>query len=119
LQTLEDIDLYSLPKAEIHFSVERLLKLESLRYTTVSGLMTIRGIEELPKLIYLALSQVKVIDGDYSPIVQSKSLERVFWFGSPFKTPALKELRTLRPDIVIGGNSYNEEYYAKKRMPNA
>lgn len=63
---------------------------------------------------YLGLSQVKVKDNDYSPILQSKSLERVFWCGSPFKVPALKELRKLRPDIVIGGNLYNEIYFAKK-----
>jgi hypothetical protein len=119
LQTLEAIALFSLPKTEVHFSVARLLKLKDLSYTTVSGLATIRGIEELPQLIRLCLSQVKVIDEDYSPIIQSKSLERVFWFGSPFKAPALKELRKLRPDIVIGGNAYNEVYYAKKRMSNA
>jgi hypothetical protein len=119
LQELEAIVLFSLPKAEVHFNVARLLKLKNLGYTTVSGLATIRGIEELPQLIYLCLSQVKVIDEDYSPIVRSKSLERVFWVGSPFKAPALKELRELRPDIVIGGNAYNEEYYAKKRMSNA
>jgi hypothetical protein len=119
LQTLENIVLFSLPKVEINFNVTGLSKLIELSYTTVSGISSIRGIEELPKLISLGLSQVKVTDGDYSPIVRSKSLERVFWFGSPFKTPALKELRTLRPDIVIGGNSYNEEYFAKKRMTNA
>jgi hypothetical protein len=118
LHRLEDIVLFSLPKLEVNFSVAKLPKLERISYTTVSGITTIHGIEELTQLIYLGLSKVKVLDGDYSPIIRSKSLERVFWFGSPFQSPALQELRKLRPDIVIGGNAYNDVYWAKKRIPN-
>lgn len=118
LQMLENIILYSLPKVEMHFNISKLSNLKALSYTRVSGIETISGIEKLSKLISLGLSQVKVKDDDYSPIVQSKSLERVFWCGSPFKVPALKELRKLRPDIVIGGNLYNEIYFAKKSKSN-
>lgn len=119
LKSLEDIDLYSLPKVEINFKVNELPKLIGLKYTSVKEINSIRGIEELTQLKFLGLSQVKIIDGDYSPIVLSKSLERVFWVGSAFKSPALKELRKLRPDIVIGGNSYNEIYWEKKKTsPN-
>lgn len=114
LQMLENIILYCLPQVEEHFNIPKLANLVALSYTKVNRIETIRGIEELPKLIYLGLSQVKVKDNDYSPILQSKSLERVFWCGSPFKVPALTELRKLRPDIVIGGNLYNEIYFAKK-----
>lgn len=116
--TNEDIEPYSLPKVKAHFSISKLANLEGLSYTRVGGIETISGIEKLSKLMFLGLSQVKVIDEDYSPIVQSKSLERVFWCGSPFKVPALKELRKLRPDIVIGGNLYNEIYLAKKSKSN-
>jgi len=119
LQTLEEIALFSLPKVETHFNIAGLQKLISLSYTTVSGILSICGIEELTQLIFLGLSKVKVLDGNYSPILKNKSLERVFWFGSPFQPSALQELRKLRPDIVIGGNAYNEKYWAKKRMPNA
>lgn len=118
LQMLEGIELYSLPKVKVHFSISKLANLKGLSYTRVGGIETISGIEKLSKLMFLGLSQVKVIDEDYSPIVQSKSLERVFWCGSPFKVPALKELRKLRPDIVIGGNLYNEIYLAKKSKSN-
>lgn len=118
LQMLENITLYSLPQVKKHFKIPELINLVALSYTRVGGIETIRGIEELPKLIYLGLSQVKVKDNDYSPILQSKSLERVFWCGSPFKVPALKELRKLRPNIVIGGNLYNEIYFAKKSKSN-
>lgn len=118
LQMLENIDLYSLPKVEVHFSISKLANLKAINYTRVGGIKTISGIEKLSKLTFLCLSQVKVIDEDYSPIIQSKSLERVFWCGSPFKVPALKELRKLRPDIVIGGNLYNEIYFAKKNKSN-
>lgn len=118
LQMLENIVLYSLPKVKVHFSISKLANLKSLSYTRVGGIETISGIEKLSKLTSLSLSQVKVIDEDYSPIVQSKSLERVFWCGSPFKVPALKELRKLRPDIVIGGNLYNEIYLVKKSKSN-
>jgi hypothetical protein len=114
LNNLEDIDLYSLPKVENNFSLLELSKLQGLKYTSVKKINSIKGIEKLTQLTFLGLSQVKVIDDDYSPIIQSKSLERVFWVGSAFQSPALKELRKQRPDIVIGGNSYNEIYWTKK-----
>jgi len=108
LRTLEEIYLFSLPKVEINLNAIRLPKLKALSYTTVNGLLSIRGIDELTQLTYLGLSRVKVQDEDYTPIVRSKSLKRVFWVGAPFKSPALQELRKLRPDIVIGGNAYNQ-----------
>ena len=110
LQTLERINLFSLPKVEVNFSTERLLRLKKLSYTTMSGISSIRGIDKLTQLVELGLSRVKVIDRDYTPIVRSISLKRVFWVGAPFPSPALQELRKLRPDIIIGGNAYNEQY---------
>lgn len=114
LETLENIELYSLPKVEINFDVAKLSKLTGLSYTSVKKINSLKGIEELTQLAFLGLSKVKVIDDDYSPIIQSKSLQRVFWVGSAFQSPALQELRKLRPDLVIGGNSYNEIYLTKK-----
>jgi len=105
LTHLKRINLYSLPNVQRQFSVEQLNRLEDLTYNGVKQLGTIRGIESLPKLTYLGLSQVKVFDGDYAPIVESPSLGRVFWFGGPFKSPALKEIKQLRPDLLIGGNA--------------
>ena len=107
LHTLVQINLFSLPKVEINLNVTKLPNLKSLSYTTVNGLLTIRGIDELTQLTHLGLSRAKVQDEDYSPIVRSKSLKRVFWVGAPFERPALQELRKLRPDIIIGGNAYN------------
>jgi hypothetical protein len=115
LKSLEDIDLYALPKVENNFSFLELSKLERLKYTSVKNINSIKGIEKLTQLTFIGLSQVKIIDNDYSPIAQSKSLERVFWVGSAFQSPALQELRKQRPDIVIGGNAYNELYWAKKK----
>lgn len=105
LSQLKRINLYSLPNVQQQFAVERLKQLEDLTYNGVKELNTIRGIESLPNLTYLGLSRVKVSDGDYSPIVESPSLKRVFWFGGPFKAPALREIKRLRPDILVGGNA--------------
>lgn len=105
--TLTRVALYCLPKVEVEFSPADLPRLEALSYNAVNKLSSIQGIEKLKRLTELGLSRVKVWDGDYMPIVHSKSLKRVFWFGGPFKAPALKEIRRLRPDIVVGGNAYN------------
>ena len=50
---LENITLYSLSQVEEHFNILKLANLVALSYTRVNGIETIRGIEELPKLIYL------------------------------------------------------------------
>ena len=53
LQMLENITLYCLPQVEEHFNIPKLANLVALSYTKVNRIETIRGIEELPKLIYL------------------------------------------------------------------
>jgi hypothetical protein len=105
--TLALVNLYCLPNVEVEFSPSTLPRLEHLSYNAVHKLSSIRGIEKLKRLTHLSLSRVKVLDGDYMPIVHCKRLQRVFWFGGPFKAPALSEIRRLRPDIVVGGNAYN------------
>lgn len=108
LTELKRINLYSLPNVEVQFPLERLTKLESLTFNGVKQLQTIQGIETLPNLTYLGLSRVKVGDDDYTPILRSPSLKRVFWFGGPFKSPALKEIKRRRPDILVGGNAVDK-----------
>jgi hypothetical protein len=105
LRRLRQINLYSLPNVELEFEVTKLKHLESLSYTNVARIASIHGIESLKKLSYLGLSRVKVLDGDYMPIIKCKSLKRVFWHDAPFKAPAMNEIRELRPDILVGGNS--------------
>jgi len=108
LRTLTWINLYGIPNVEVEFCPSSFPQLEHLSYNAVAKLSSIRGIQRLKRLTNLGLSRVKVLDGDYSPILESKSLRRVFWFGGPFKAPALREIRRRRPDIVIGGNAYNQ-----------
>lgn len=105
LRRLRQINLYCLPNVEYGFEACVFRELESLSYNNVSDLASIRGIEKLKKLSYLGLSRVKVLDGDFTPIINCKSLQRVFWHGAPFEPPAMKEIRKLRPDILIGGNN--------------
>lgn len=105
LKRLRKVVLYGLPKLCVEFRPGDLPRLERLSFTGVGKLSTIRGIEKLKRLQYLGLSRTKVSDGDYRPIVESKSLERVFWHGAPFPPPALQEIRRMRPDLKVGGNS--------------
>lgn len=104
LRRLRQINLYCLPNVENGLELGVFRELESLSYNNISALGSIRGIEKLKKLSYLGLSRVKVLDGDFTPIIDCKSLQRVFWHGAPFPSPAMKEIRKLRPDILIGGN---------------
>jgi hypothetical protein len=104
MKRLRQINLYCLPIVEVEFQPNELAQLESLSYTNVASLTSIRGIEKLKHLNYLGLSRVKVLDEDYMPIINCKSLKRVFWHGAPFKPPAMKEIRHMRPDILVGGN---------------
>ena len=62
-------------------------ELESLSYNNVSDLASIREIKKLKKLSYLGLSRVKVLDGDFTPIINCKSLQRVFWHGIRLSRP--------------------------------
>lgn len=105
LRKLRKIVLYGLPQLAIQFQPADLPRLEYLSFTGIGKLSTLRGIEKLKHLRYLALSRVKVLDGDYRPIVECASLERVFWHSAPFPAPALAEIRSLRPDMKVGGNS--------------
>ena len=59
----------------------------------------------LPGLQELSLSRVKIIDGNYDPIIKCPTLKKVFWFGGPFKKPALQTIKKERPDMLIGGNA--------------
>ncbi len=104
MKRLRQINLYCLPNVEVEFQPNKLAQLESLSYNNVASLTSIRGIEKLKHLNHLGLSRVKVLDEDYKPIINCKSLKRVFWHGAPFKSPAMKEIRNMRPDILIGGN---------------
>lgn len=105
LRRLQQINLYSLPNVANGIDPGVFPELESLSFNNVRELPSIRGIEKLMNLNYLGLSRVKVLDGDFSPIINCKSLQRVFWHGAPFPSPALKEIRKQRPDILIGGNN--------------
>jgi len=105
LKHLRKINLYSLPNVRVHFSPAEPEQLVDLAYNNVRDLPTIRGIERLRHLVDLGLSRVTVLDGDYEPIIKCMSLQRVFWHGGPFKSPALREIRHQRPDLLIGGNS--------------
>jgi hypothetical protein len=104
LPRLRGINLFCLPNVKQGLAIPVFRDLELLSYNNVRDLASIRGIGTLKKLSYLGLSRVKVLDGDYRPIVDCKSLKRVFWHGAPFKPPAMQEIKKLRPDILIGGN---------------
>lgn len=105
LKKLKQLVLYSLPKHTQNYELAHLSNLESLSFTNIKNLESIKEIEHLKSLIYLGLSNTKVTDGDYMPIISNTSLRRVFWFGAPFKSPALKNIKNARPDLVIGGNN--------------
>ena len=102
---LKSLVLYSLPKHLKTYQLSGLDQLEHASYTNVKNLDSIKDIEKLPKLSHLGLSNTKIGDGDYSAIIDNHSLKRVFWFGAPFKSPALKQIKSARPDLVIGGNN--------------
>ncbi len=104
VRRLRKINLYCLPNVEIEFHPGKFPRLEHLSYNNVARLSSIQGIEKLQRLKHLGLSRVKVLDGDYMPIVKCKGLKRVFWHGAPFKSPAMMEIRRIRPDILVGGN---------------
>ena len=111
LTKLESITLYSTPKV---FDCSPLALVSTLTAIELNGgykIASIRGFENLPNLEYLALSRVKVADSDYQPIIDSKSLRRVFWHGGPFPPPSLKHIRKMRPDIAIGGNAVMQAHY--------
>lgn len=105
LKRITKINLYSLPNVKVLFDPAKLEKLIELTYNNVRDLPTIRGIEKLTRLTDLGLSRVKVFDDDYQPLIECQSLRRVFWHGGPFKSPALKEIRLQRHDLLVGGNA--------------
>lgn len=109
LRRLRKISLYCLPNVEVEFDPKNFPHLQELSYNNVCKMTSLRGIEKLKQLNYLGLSRVKVLDGDYMPIVKCKSLKRVFWHGAAFKSPAINEIRRLRPDLVVGGNAHNQK----------
>ena len=103
LQHLDEVIFYSTPQLRQYDALQS----SSLTAISLNGpyeIDSIRPIAELKALEYLALSRVKVVDGDYQPIVANRSLKRVFWHGAPFAPPALSEIKRLRPDLLIGGN---------------
>ncbi len=109
LKNLELLNIYCTPNIEVVFDIARLKTLKMLSFNNVAKLETIKGIEKLPNLKELGLSRVKVLDGDYEPIVNCANLKSVFWFGGPFKAPALKTIRNRRPDMMIGGNAVHNK----------
>ncbi len=111
LGSLEDVTLYSTPKV---FDCSPLVQVSTINAIALNGaykIASIKGFETLPHLEYLALSRVKVADLDYEPIINSKSLRRVFWHGGPFPPPSLKEIKKRRPDIAIGGNAVMQAHH--------
>ncbi len=103
LQYLEEVVFYSTPQLRRYDALQS----PSLTAVSLNGpyeIDSIRPFAELKKLESLDLSRVKVVDGDYQPIVANTSLKRVFWHGAPFAPPALSEIKRLRPDLLIGGN---------------
>jgi hypothetical protein len=101
---LKAITFYGTPQLLDYAPLEGVFSIEAIELNGSYKVASIRPFAKLPNLEYLALSRVKVVDGDYQPIILNKTLKRVFWHGGPFAPPALSEIKRLRPDILIGGN---------------
>jgi len=105
LSKLADVTFYSTPRLSDYGALARIKSLESIELNGPYRVDSIRPFQNLPRLKHLALSRVKVNDGDYTPILENTAIQEVFWYGAPFKPPALSEIKRQRPDLLIGGNS--------------
>lgn len=58
-------------------------------------------LQNLPKLEALHISQIKVADGDWKPILDLPQLGFLHGMKNVFRSTAFKEFQKLRPDVRI------------------
>ena len=105
LTKLTSVTFYSTPRLINYSPLMHVASLEDIQLNGPYRVDSIRPFLKLTRLTHLALSRVKVVDGDYSPIIENSAIQEVFWHGAPFPPPALSEIKRQRPGLLIGGNA--------------